>query len=138
MKLICTNKYEDIMDLPRPVSTKHPRMSIHDRAAQFSAFAALTGHKAAIQETERFVDKKIELDENAIQMLNEKLIMVYELMDQHPEVTVTYFIKDSYKDGGKYVTISGYVKKMDVYHQRMVFEDGMSVSVEDILEIEIV
>ena len=110
-------------------------MSIHDRAAQFSAFAALTGHKAAIQETERLVDKKIELDENEIQLLNEKLAMVYESLDQHPEVEVTYFVKDSRKDGGKYVTVEGGVKKIDVYHQLLIFEDGTEVLVDNISEI---
>lgn len=130
-----TNKYDDIIELPHPVSKKHPKMSIHDRAAQFSAFAALTGHKAAIQETERLVDKKIELDENEIQLLNEKLAMVYELLDQHPEVEVTYFVKDSRKDGGKYVTVEGGVKKIDVYHQLLIFEDGTEVLVDNISEI---
>lgn len=130
-----TNKYDDIIELPHPVSKKHPRMSIHDRAAQFSAFAALTGHKAAIQETERLVDKKIELDENEIQLLNEKLAMVYESLDQHPEVEITYFVKDSRKDGGKYVTIEGCVKKIDVYHQLLIFKDGTEVLVDNISEI---
>ena len=133
-----TNKYDDIIELPHHVSKKHARMSIHDRAAQFSAFAALTGHKAAIQETERLVDKKIELDENEIQLLNEKLSMVYESLDQHPEVEVTYFVKDSRKDGGKYVTVEGGVKKIDVYHQLLIFDDGTKVPVEDVVEIIIV
>ena len=133
-----TNKYDDIIELPHHVSKKHARMSIHDRAAQFSAFAALTGHKAAIQETERLVDKKIELDENEIQLLNEKLSMVYESLNQHPEVEVTYFIKDSRKDGGKYVTMEGCVKKMDLYQQLLIFDDGTKVPVEDVVEIIIV
>ena len=133
-----TNKYDDIIELPHHVSKKHARMSIHDRAAQFSAFAALTGHKAAIQETERLVDKKIELDENEIQLLNEKLALVYESLDQHPEVEVTYFVKDSRKDGGKYVTMEGCVKKMDLYHQLLIFDDGTKVPVEDVVEIIIV
>ena len=133
-----TNKYDDIIELPHHVSKKHVQMSIHDRAAQFSAFAALTGHKAAIQETERLVEKKMELDENAIQLLNEKLLMIYESLDQHPQVSITYFVKDSHKDGGKYVTTEGCVKKMDVCHPMFIFEDGMSVAAEDIVEIVIV
>lgn len=130
-----TNKYDDIIELPHHVSKKHPQMSVHDRAAQFSAFAALTGHKAAISETERLVDGKIELDENAIEMLNEKLSMIYESLDNHPEVAVTYFVKDARKDGGKYVTVEGIVKKIDVYHQLMILEDGTGVPVEDVIEI---
>ena len=42
--------YSDILNLPHPVSEKHPRMSLYDRAAQFSPFAALTGYDAAIEE----------------------------------------------------------------------------------------
>ena len=45
--------YDDMINLPRPVSKKHPQMPLLDRAAQFSPFAALTGHEAAIRETER-------------------------------------------------------------------------------------
>ena len=135
MKLTCTNKYDDIIGLARPVSTKHPKMSIHDRAAQFSAFAALTGHKEAIKETERLVDGKIVLDENAIQLLNEKLAIIYAELEEHPEVAVTYFVKDERKEGGKYRTIEGRVKKMDSYHQTMIFEDEICIPVEDVIEI---
>lgn len=132
-----TNKYDDIIGLEHPVSKKHPQMSIRDRAAQFSAFAALTGHKAAIQETERLVDGKTELDENAIQLLNEKLSIIYQSLNMHPEVAVTYFVKDARKEGGKYVTVEGSVKKIDAYHQLLIFEDGTDIPVEDVIEIEL-
>ena len=47
------HSYDDIINLPHPTSRNHPRMSLHDRAAQFAPFAALTGHDAAIKETAR-------------------------------------------------------------------------------------
>ena len=56
-------KYDDIINLPHPESKKHPRMSLQDRAAQFSPFAALTGHSAAIDETARLTERKLELNE---------------------------------------------------------------------------
>lgn len=54
-----SGKYGDIINLPHPTSQNHPRMSLHDRAAQFSPFAALTGHHAAIVETGRLTDRRI-------------------------------------------------------------------------------
>lgn len=53
-------KYGDILKLPYHVSETHPPMPIADRAAQFAPFAALTGYKEAIEETERLAEKKIE------------------------------------------------------------------------------
>lgn len=130
-----TNKYDDIINLPHHVSATRPQMSIHDRAAQFSPFAALTGHSAAIKETERLTDGQIELDENEIMMINEKLKILCEKISEHPEVSVTYFVPDRKKDGGKYVTLEGPVKKMDMYNKMIVFEDETYVSVENIVEI---
>ena len=48
-----SGKYDDIIDLPHPEPQTHPRMPMRDRAAQFAPFAALTGHRAALAETER-------------------------------------------------------------------------------------
>ena len=131
-----TNKYDDIIDLPHYVSKTRPQMSIHDRAAQFSPFAALTGHGAAIKETERLTDHRIELDENQKSIINEKLQMIFEQVEKQPEVVVTYFVPDQRKSGGKYVTIEGRVVKVDGYHRTLLFEDQTLVLMEEILEIE--
>ena len=48
-----THRYDDIINLPHPISRIHPPMSIEARAAQFMPFAALTGHVEAIRETAR-------------------------------------------------------------------------------------
>lgn len=53
-------KYEDILNLPHHVSETHPPMPTADRAAQFTPFAALTGYKEAIEETERLAEEKME------------------------------------------------------------------------------
>ena len=54
------HSYDDIINLPNPISKNHPRMSLHDRAAQFAPFAALTGHDAAIKETARLTDERLD------------------------------------------------------------------------------
>ena len=125
--------YEDIINLPYP--QKHPRMSNHARGAQFSPFAALTGFEAAIEETARLTDRKIELDESKKAMLNEKLRKIEEELYDRPEITVTFFRPDLRKAGGAYVQKRGRVKKLDAYLRAVVFTDGMTVPIEDISEI---
>lgn len=125
--------YDDIIDLPHPTSAKHPRMSTADRAAQFSPFAALVGHGAAIRETARLTDRKIELTEDEKAVLDEKLCL---LNDTGGEAVFTYFLPDERKDGGAYVTAVGSIKKLDLLERRVILADGAIISVEDILEIE--
>lgn len=90
-------KYDDIIHLPHHVSAKHPQMPALDRAAQFSPFAALTGYETAIAETARLVDRRIELDENRKEELDEKLQMAREQLALEPEIAVTYFVPDAKK-----------------------------------------
>lgn len=73
-------------------------MSLHDRAAQFSPFAALTGHKAAINETARLTDEKQILSEDVIAKLNEQLNLIKENIGTNPIVTITYFVPDRIKN----------------------------------------
>ena len=58
-----THRYDDIIDLPHPVSKKHPQMPSEDRAAQFSPFAALTGYERAIREKEMQHEERMMLGE---------------------------------------------------------------------------
>lgn len=133
-----TNPYEDIINLPHHTSAVRPGMSIRDRAAQFSPFAALTGYNSAIAETARITDKKIELDEYSKADLNEKLCMIQEQIDEQPEVTITYFRPDHRKSGGAYVTAAGFVKKINTYERTLVMQDDTIILIEDILEIDVV
>lgn len=132
-----TSKYDDIIHLPHHVSKKHPRMSLLNRAAQFSPFAALTGHGAAIRETARLTDTFIELDEDQKEKLNEQLQKLRKAPEQNPEVMVTYFQPDQQKNGGTYVTIRGIIKKLDEYGRRILFADGTAVPMEMLFSIEI-
>ena len=128
-------KYDDIIYLPHHRSKKHAPMPLSDRAAQFSPFAALTGHDAAIKETARLTDKKIELDEYEVAVLDGILQTIREKLSENPEITVTYFEPDIKKDGGKYVTVTGNVKKMDEYTKCLIMNDGGRIRIEDIIEI---
>lgn len=129
------HRYDDIIDLPHHQSATRPHMSNYDRAAQFSPFAALTGHDEAIEETARLTDREIEIDEGMKAQLNEKLQMIEENLGMGSEVTVTYFQPDGKKAGGEYLTVSGVVKKIDHYAQMMVFIDGTEILIDRIIGI---
>lgn len=128
------HRYDDIINLPHPTSVNHPRMSLYDRAAQFSPFAALTGHDAAIKETARLTEHKIELSEDTISRLNEKLQIVSDHLET--EVTITYFVPDERKSGGAYVSHTGTVRRIDDYEHTLVMTDKTVIPIEQISEIE--
>lgn len=130
------HKYDDIIDLPHHISPTRPRMSVRDRAAQFAPFAALTGHDAVIAETARLTDACTELDESEKSILNEKLQMILEHIDDAPEVTITYFVPDARKSGGAYVSLTGQVKKIDEYEHQVIMTDGAAIAIDSIYAIE--
>lgn len=130
------HKYDDIIHLPHHVSTKHPRMPLPDRAAQFSPFAALTGHEAAIKETERLTEEWAWLDEDRRAVLDGQLMLLKEHLTERPEVTFLYFRPDEKKTGGAYLTITGRVKKIDDYEQRLVLEDGTILDIKRLFSME--
>lgn len=129
-------KYDDIIHLPHHVSAKHPQMPALDRAAQFSPFAALTGYETAIAETARLVDRRIELDENRKEELDEKLQTAKEQLALEPEIAVTYFVPDAKKDGGAYVQTIGIIKKLDDIGHRIIMKDGTVIPICDIYGME--
>lgn len=131
-----TKTYDDIIHLPRHVSTKHPHMALIDRAAQFSPFAALTGHNAAIKETARLTDERVELDESFKTVLGNKIQIIAEQLVEKPEIVITYFQPDEKKNGGDYVTATGKVKKIDEYKRIVVMTDRREIPFDDIIDIE--
>lgn len=128
--------YEDILHLPHHVSAEHPQMSIADRAAQFSPFAALTGYDAAVQETARLTEEQLELDENQKAVLNRKLLFLQERLEEHPVVEITYFQPDEWKAGGHYVTVSGNIKKIDLCRSLVIMADGIGIPMAEVFEIK--
>ena len=127
--------YDDIINLPHPTSQRHPRMPIHDRAAIFSPFAALSGHAGAIAETARLTDQKMELDEDTKVELDRRQAVLMEHIAEQPEVTVTWFQPDERKDGGAYLTATGRLKKLDEIQRVLVLTDGTKIPLDDVAGI---
>lgn len=130
-------KYDDILNMPHHVSITRPHISMHDRAAQFSPFAALTGYDDTVRETARLTDEKLELTADRTTDLNQKIAFLKEHADERPEITVEYFIPDEKKSGGKYVTLSGKFRRIDEYNHNMVFTSGEEIPLNDIFEIDV-
>lgn len=130
------HSYDDIINLPHPVSKKHPRMSDIARAAQFSPFAALTGYDSAVGETARLTDEKIELDEDMINDINAKLWLIKDNIAERPEITIKYFVQDERKSGGAYVVAKGNVKQIDDYERVVILTDNTKISIDNIYTIE--
>lgn len=131
-----TDKYDDIINLPRHVSKKRPPMPIKDRAAQFSPFAALTGHDAEVKETARITEKRIELDQYMKEKLNHKLQILVDKVKEEPKINITYFEPDDKKDGGAYITITDTVKRIDEYERNILMKDGGVIPIDEILNVE--
>ena len=130
------DQYGDIIHLPHHVSKSRPQMSMEDRAAQFSPFAALTGYDAAILETGRLTEDKLELGEETQAILDRKQRYLAEIIDTKPEITVTYFVPDEKKSGGAYSTVTGFLKRIDEYERVLMLTDGRKIQLDAIFDIE--
>lgn len=130
------DRYEDILHMPHHVSANRPRMSMPDRAAQFSPFAALSGYEAAIQETGRLTDSRIELEPDEAAVLDEKIRLLQKRQEEQPEITLTYFVPDEQKPGGAYVRVTGRVSRIDPQEQRIRMTDGTSVCFQMLRTVE--
>lgn len=129
------NNYEDIINMPHHVSTKHPQMSLENRAAQFAPFAALTGYNDIIKETSRLTDMKLELSEEMKDIINDKLNFLNEKIKSKPIATITYFIKDKVKEGGSYITITSNIKQIDLVNKYIILTNKKKISINDIIGI---
>ena len=137
MASIEKNKYDDIINMEYHKSTSRPHMSLHDRAAQFAPFAALTGHEEAIEETARLTEEKILLDEVAKEAISRNLYEISMNLDKKWNVSITYFKPDRLKHGGVYLTDVGVIKKFDENAKVVIMDNGMSIEIEDIVGIRI-
>lgn len=130
------DNYEDIINLPHHISKKYPRMSLEARSAQFAPYAALTGYDEVLAETARITNRRIEIDENLKTIIDSKLQIIRENIKNKPLISVVYFVPDLKKNGGKYVTVNGNVKKIDEYRNVVVLEDNMEIEVKEIIQLE--
>ena len=131
--------YADILRLPHHRAAGRAHMSLHDRAAQFAPFAALTGFDGVIAETGRQTERRVELSESEKALLDRKLARIIESLQQgqHPTVTVEYFKADGRKDGGAYLTVKSRAKRLNEYERFLLLEDGTEIPFDDIYKIEL-
>ena len=130
------SKYDDIINLPHHVSTKHPQMSMHDRAAQFAPFSALVGYDAVVAETSRRTENRPELDEQEQRIINERLRYLLDHLEEQPEVHIKYFVPDAHKSGGRIMSISGKVKKISTTDGTIVMADGCNIKISEITKLQ--
>lgn len=128
-------KYKEIIGHEHHVSTKHPRMSTLDRAAQFAPFAALTGYDSVIAETGRETSQKAELDEMQLLRLNKALMTIQERLTERPEVRITMFVPDKRKKGGRYTVIEGKVRNLDHGEKTLILCDDSRIPLKDLLSV---
>ena len=131
------DKYDDIINLSHYEPKYHPRMSKYKRSAQFAPFAALVGYDEQVQECSRLTDKRLEIDDELKEKINNKLNKINELIKNSPEVEITYFIPDEKKDGGKYITEIGNVKRIDYVNRFIKFTDNKKIILDDLIDIKI-
>ncbi len=133
-------KYDDIIDLERPVSRRHPPMPLEERAAQFSPFAALTGYEAVIQEAARLTARQIELDEDAKQELNQRLTELarrLEGSDGPVDVELSWFEPDGLKLGGEYLTRRLSIRRVDPVCRLLELADRSVIEIDRILNLRL-
>ena len=130
------DKYASIIDI-KHFEPKHERMSLYARSAQFAPFAALTGYEESVEETGRLTSERIEIEEGLKEIINGELLKIKEKIKEQPIIKVTYFIKDTKKKGGKYVTIEKSIKRIDEYKKELVFIDNTKIKIEDIIKLDI-
>ena len=135
MKFRYNGEYDEIINLPHHVSNKHPRMSLEARSAQFAPFAALTGYDDQVRETARLTNERKELADGLKMILNDKILRIQDKLDEMPEVTITYFVPDLRKSGGKYVTVTGKVKKIDEFKHVIIFDNKKEIPIQEIIDI---
>ena len=129
------SRYDDIINLPHHVSANHPRMSMHDRAAQFAPFAALVGYDDAVAETARLTESRPELDEQEQRELNARLCALADHIQDQPEVRIRYFVPDEHKSGGAIVEVCGKIKRISQAERSIIMFDGTEISIPDLIEI---
>ena len=128
------NNYDDIINLNRPIS-KHKHMTIEERSAQFAPFAALVGYDNAVKETARLTENKIEMNDEQQDMLNFKLRYLYDNINNKNEVTITHFVKDNKKVGGKYINTTGIIKQIDPVQENIKLNNNVIIYMNDIINI---
>ena len=128
-------RYDDIINLPPPSSQRHPKMPVGDRAAQFAPFSAVVGHDDAVREVARVTEERVELDEEAIRILDQKLHTLCAVLVTRPPASITYYQSDAKKEGGHYLTAEGEFEGLNDT-QTHVIVGGIKIQIEAIVGID--
>ena len=129
-----TNKYDDIINLERPIS-KRGKMSIQNRAAQFAPFSALVGYEDSVKETARITDSRKDISDGLKEIINSKLLYIKNNLKYSGDISITYFVKDIKKSGGSYRTVTDKIKKVDTVNGIIIFLSGVKIPIIDIVDI---
>ena len=130
-----TQNYDDIIGLPHHVSDNHKKMPMSQRAAQFAPFAALSGYEDAIEEAARHTEARPVLSEDIKEIIEYKLRIISEYSEDEASADITYFVPDEKKDGGRYESASGKVKKIDKEGGCVIMENKVKIPIQDIIDI---
>ncbi|MBE7016022.1 MAG: hypothetical protein E7417_04285 [Ruminococcaceae bacterium] len=131
------SEFDDIIHLTRPISKNHPPMQLINRAAQFGAFKALSGHAEALSEEARITDSWKEITQEKTDILNQRISEAKAHIDENPEVKVIYFVPDEKKDGGSYQTYIGKLRIIDDTLNILTFTNGMQIPFSQIYNFEL-
>ena len=131
------SKYDEIINIPHFDPVNHKRMSMVERSAQFSPFAALTGYSESVKETARLTKNKKELSEDMKYEIDMKLQLIEDYIKEKPEVSVIYFVKDKKKSGGDYKEYTGKIRRIDKVNGKIVFMDKIIIDLNDIIDIKL-
>ena len=130
-------KYDDMIHIAWPRPTKRARMSVGDRAAQFAPFAALTGYDAALAETARLTQNPVFLTEESLEELNAQLRLAQARQNEQPRLQMTVYYEDDRKAGGRFESITGNLKKIDLYQGGLILTDGREIPFFRICDLEL-
>lgn len=126
-------RYDDILHLPHHTSSRHPRMPMESRAAQFAPFAALEGYEESVQEMASITCAWTGLSPDEQKRLALRLSIA---LGAKAPVKVTYFIPDYGKTGGRYSSHLGVVSGTDACERLLIFEDNFKISLDSICGID--
>lgn len=132
-----TGPYDDIIHLSRPVSKKHPPMPLTKRAAQFLPFAALSGFEGEIAEAARLTEAARSLGEDALAALDQQLALLRQRLPDQPEITLTRFVPDEKKAGGRYETLTAQVRRLDEIGRALILTDGTRIDLDAVVELTV-
>lgn len=126
---------EKLVSFPYEGVRRHPRMSAEARAAQFAPFSALNGYEEAIAETGRVTEEMCELNEDALQEVQEKTAYLSSRLEEKPEVEFVFFAEDPLKAGGEYKKTAGRLKAVDRDRRLFVLTDHRTVPMDAVVSL---